>query len=86
MRKGNTNGTNYDDLIFLIMQSNIDDGCFNETNMANKLVHFGVNGTIFKSVKFVITTPLIYEHAPFVNGVHYMAQCINQVVQALNLI
>jgi hypothetical protein len=69
------------------VQSNIDYGCFNETNMANKLVHFGVNGTIvFKRVKFVITTPLIYEHAPFVNRVHYMAQCINQVVQALNLV
>lgn len=69
------------------MQSNIDYGCFNETNIANKLACFGVDGiVVLKSVKFVITTPLIYEHVPFVNGVHYMAQCINLVVQALNLI
>jgi hypothetical protein len=69
------------------MQSNIDYECFNETNIANKLVCFGVNGiVVFKNVKFVITVPLIYEHAPFVNGVHYMAQCINLVVQVLNLV
>ncbi len=67
------------------MQSNIDYGCFNETNIANKLVCFGVDGiVVFKNVKFVITILLIYEHAPFVNGVHYMVQCINLVVQALN--
>jgi hypothetical protein len=69
------------------VQSNIDYGCFNETNIANKLVCFRVDGIVVsKSVKCVIITPLIYEHAPFVNGVHYMAQCINLIVQALNLV
>jgi hypothetical protein len=69
------------------VKNNIDYGFFNETNIANKLVCFGVDGiVVFKSVKFGITILLINEHVSFVNGVHYMAQCINLVVQALNLI
>ncbi len=67
------------------MQNLVKFGGLNETKVANTLVCFGANEvTIFQGLKFGVTTQLMHKHAPFVNGVHFMAHHTNLVVQTFN--
>lgn len=69
----------------LIIWSLVDYGRLSVTNIANKLVYFGVDKiTIFHNVKSGVMTQLMQKYIPFVSDVHCMAHRTNIVVQTLN--
>jgi hypothetical protein len=77
-------GTTSDNLTSLIVKSLMEFGGLSETNLANKLVSFGVDRvTIFQGVKNGVKAQIMQKHAPFVDGMHCMA-LTNLVVQTLS--
>ncbi len=74
-------GTTFDNLTSFIVTNLMEFGGLSETNLANKLVCFGVDGVIvFQGVKNVIIAQIMQKHAPFVSGVHCMPHCTNLTI------
>ncbi len=77
-------GAIFNNLTSVIMKSLMEFGGLSETNLANKLVSFGVERVIvFQGVKNGVKAQIMQKHAPFVSGVHCMA-LTNLVIQTLS--
>ncbi len=79
------NGGTSNNLTSIIICSLVVFGGMSKSNIANKVVCFGVNNVIvFQSLKIGVIIQLVNKHFPFVVGIHYMAHRCNFVVQILS--
>ncbi len=74
-------GGMFDNLIVVIIHSLVIFGGMLETNIANKVLCFGVDNVIvFQGLKTGVIVQLINKHYPFIVRIHRMTHQCNLVV------